>query len=169
MIFLWKKIVFFLKHTNSLVQHFDWILQPVSIGKPILLLKLFHISEIQLRYGGWPVLWLWVFILNSLSDCVNRGIHELIKVNCILRNLLLMIIHSLSWKDLLIWRVDYMILRMLYSFLKFRLQFFIFLFLCPQLIVKLDVLSLLFSKLLLYNNDLFFHKPSLLITHALLL
>lgn len=82
----------------------------------------------------------------------------------------MVVINSLNGKGMIfVRRINHWVLGLLYGFFKSLLELLHLLLLGPQFIVELDVLSLLLSKFLLNNNYLLFHKPSLLVAHALLL
>jgi hypothetical protein len=111
-----------------------------------------------------------MLVLDPLSDGINRGIHKLIEVDGILRHLLMVVINSLNGQRVMfVRRINDRVLGLLYGFFQSLLKLLHLLLLGPQLIVELYVLSLLLSELLLNNNNLLFHKPSLLVAHALFL
>jgi hypothetical protein len=111
-----------------------------------------------------------MLVLDPLSDGINRGIHKLIEVDGILRHLLMVVINSLNGQWVMfVRRINDRVLGLLYGFFQSLLKLLHLLLLGPQLIVELYVLSLLLSELLLNNNNLLFHKPSLLVAHALFL
>ena len=139
----------------------------MSVGKPVLLLEFFHISEIKFGNRWRPIFWLWMLILNSLSDGIDRRVHKLIEVNGVLWIQHLVIVDP----DGLLEFFPFLIgpSGTPKCVLKPPLQLLHLLLLGPQLIVQLYILGFLFSKLLLDHDDLFLHEPSLLIAHALLL
>jgi hypothetical protein len=111
-----------------------------------------------------------VLVLDPLSDGINRCIHKLVEVNGVLRHLLMVVIDSLNGQGVMfVRRINHRVLGLLYGFLKSLLKLLHLFLLGSQLIVKLDILSLLLSELLLNNNNLLFHKPSFLVAHALFL
>lgn len=153
-----------------MIQDLDRVFKPMGIGKPVLLLELLHVPEIQLRHWWGSVLWFRVLVLDPLSDGINRCIHKLVEVNGVLRHLLMVVIDSLNGQGVMfVRRINHRVLGLLYGFLKSLLKLLHLFLLGSQLIVELDILSLLLSELLLNNNNLLFHKPSFLVAHALFL
>lgn len=49
MVLLSDLVVFFFKYANPLIKYFDRVFKPVCVRKPVLLLKLLHVSKVQLR------------------------------------------------------------------------------------------------------------------------
>ena len=93
-VFLCDLIIFFFKYIYSLVKNLNRIFKSVCIWKPILLLELFHIAEIELWNRWRPIFWFWMFILYSLCKSIYRWVHQLIEINRILRIQNLMVINS---------------------------------------------------------------------------
>lgn len=167
MVLLCGLIIFFFKNVYSLVEHFNRIFKSMSIGKPILLLELFHIAEIKFGYWGRPIFRFWMLVLYPLSDSINRRVHQLIEV------------YGVLWIQHLVIVDPHGLFEFLAFFdgpsstpqgiLKPPLKLLHLFLLRSQLIVQLNILRFLLCELLLYHDDLFLHEPSLLIAHALLL
>ena len=93
-VFLCDLVIFFFKYIYSLVKNFNRIFKSMRIWKPILLLELFHVAEIELWNRWRPIFWFWMFILYPLCNSIYGGVHQLIEINRILRIQNLMIVNS---------------------------------------------------------------------------
>jgi hypothetical protein len=81
-----------------------------------------------------------MLVLDPLSYHVNGGVHQLVKVDCVLLLVMINTHQEAHFLTIGLWLVG---ARAFQVFLKFPLQLLIFFLFRPELIVKLDVFSLL--------------------------